>query len=279
MGLLGAFLVYICNYFLSIFHRSPMLLHSKSLLFTLFIGICFMTNLIAQETAKQGNITVTGAAEVRVPPDEVMLSLEVRKLNKDLTIAKKQNDETVAKILDLTRRFGILPQNVQTNFIAVDMQYETVSEYGRKIYDEDGFEKRVFRGYLVSKTVVVRLTEIARFEEFFSEVLKTGLSEVKNVTFETSKLRENRDKAREQAMKAAKEKATAMAAAIGQTIGKAITITEHAPSYSHPSFSAQQNVMNFSAMGSGASNFEGSETFAPGAIKVSAQVTVTFLLQ
>ncbi|TAE21323.1 MAG: DUF541 domain-containing protein [Candidatus Kapaibacterium sp.] len=124
----------------------------------------------------------------------------------------------------------------------------------------------------------MRLTEIARFEEFFSDVLKTGLTEVKNVYFETSKLRENRDKAREQAMKAAKEKATAMAAAIGQTIGKAISISEHAPS-SHSSFSAQQNVMNFSAMGSGASNFEGSETFAPGAIKVNAHVSVTFLLQ
>ncbi len=245
-----------------------------------FLVLLFALNMesTAQILDSKSTITVTGSAEIRVQPDEVVLSLEVQKLNKDINIAKKQNDETVAKILDLTRRFGILPQNVQTNYIAVDMQYETASEYGRKIYDADGLEKRVFRGYLVSKTVVVRLTEIARFEEFFSDVLKTGLTEVKNVYFETSKLRENRDKAREQAMKAAKEKATAMAAAIGQTIGKAITITEHAPS--HSSFSAQQNVMsNFSAMGSGASNFEGSETFAPGAIKVNAQVTVTFLLQ
>lgn len=248
------------------------------LLSLLFIAIfTLLMESTAQTLESKSTITVSGSAEIRVPPNEVMLSLEVQKLNKDINVAKKQNDETVAKILDLTRRFGILAQNVQTNFIAVDMQYEAASEFGRKIYDADGVEKKVFRGYLVSKTVVVRLTEIARFEEFFSEVLKTGLSEVKNVYFETSKLRENRDKAREQAMKAAKEKATAMAAAIGQTIGKAITITEHAPS--HSSFSAQQNVMNFSAMGSGAGNFEGSETFAPGSIKVHAQVSVTFLLQ
>lgn len=233
-------------------------------------------NATAQQDSKS-TITVLGSSEIRVPPDEVVLSLEVQKLHKDINTAKKQNDETVAKILDLTRRFSILPQNVQTNYIAVDMQYETATEYGRKIYDADGLEKRVFRGYLVSKTATVRLTEIVRFEEFFSEVLKTGLSEVKNVYFETSKLREHRDKAREQAMKAAKEKATAMAAAIGQTIGKAVIITEHTPS--HSSFSPQQNVMNFSSISGGASNFEGSETFAPGAIKVNAQVTVTFVLQ
>ncbi|MBL7993478.1 MAG: SIMPL domain-containing protein [Candidatus Kapabacteria bacterium] len=247
-----------------------------SIVFTLVFAYCIESS--AQTFDTKSSITVTGSAEIRVPPDEVVLSLEVQKLHKDINTAKKQNDETVAKILDLTRRFGILPQNIQTNFIAVDMQYETASENGRRVYDADGLEKRVFRGYLISKTVLVRLTEIARFEEFFSDVLKTGLSEVKNVYFETSKLRENRDKAREQAMKAAKEKAMAMAAAIGQTIGKAITITEHVPT--HSGFSAQQNVMsNFSAMGSGASNFESLETFAPGTIKINAQVSVTFLLQ
>lgn len=245
-------------------------------IFTLVLSLLFM-NALAQQQDSKSTIIVSGSAEIRVPPDEVILSLEVQKLNKDINIAKKQNDETVAKILDLTRRFNILSQNVQTNYITVDMQYETASEYGRKVYDTDGLEKRIFRGYLVSKTVVARLTEIARFEEFFSEVLKTGLSEVKNVQFETSKLREHRDKAREQAMKAAKEKAIAMAAAIGQTIGKAVHISEHTPSYS--GFAAQQNVMNFSTNASGVSIFEGSETFAPGVIKVNAQVTVTFLLQ
>lgn len=224
---------------------------------------------------KQAVITVTGAAEIRVQPDEVVLFLDVSKQHKDLQIAKKANDESIAKILDVTRRYGILPQNVQTNYIAVDMKYESVGT-ARGSYSADDFEteKRVFRGYVVSKTVMVRLTDITKFEEFFSEVLKTGLSEVRNVQFETSKLREHRDKAREQAMKAAKEKATALAAAIGQSIGKAIQITENGGS-SH--FSPMQNVMNFSG---GAGSFsEGSATFAPGSIKVDAQVSVVFELK
>ncbi|MCU0426597.1 MAG: SIMPL domain-containing protein [Candidatus Kapabacteria bacterium] len=232
---------------------------------------------LAQDLDKQATITVSGSAEIRVPPNEVVISIEVQKLNKDLPTAKKMNDETVAKILDLTRRFAVQKENVQTNYITVDMLYDVATEYGKRLYDADGVEKRVFRGYNVSKTVIVRLTEISRFEDFFAELVKTGLSEVKNVTFGTSKLRENRDKAREQAMKAAKEKATAMAAAIGQGIGKAVKITEHSPTYS--GFQAQQNVMNFSGNGSGTSEYEGSETFAPGTIKVTAQVSVTFLLQ
>jgi hypothetical protein len=234
--------------------------------------------LQAQDLDKQATITVTGSAEIRVPPDEVMISIDVQKLHKNLPTAKKLNDETITKILDLTRRFAVQKENVQTNYITVDMLYDVASEYGKRLYDADGVEKRIFQGYNVSKTVIVRLTEISRFEDFFSELVKTGLSEVKNVTFGTSKLRENRDKAREQAMKAAKEKATAMAAAIGQSIGKAVNITEHSSS-PYSGFPAQQNVMNFSGSGSGTSEYEGSGTFAPGTIKVNAQVSVTFLLQ
>jgi len=39
---------------------------------------------------------------------------------------KRLNDEGVGKILQLTRRFSILPQNVQTTQIAVDMKYESI---------------------------------------------------------------------------------------------------------------------------------------------------------
>lgn len=230
----------------------------------------------SQDIDKLPSITVSGAAEVQIAPDEVVLSLEVTKLNKDLQTAKRLNDDSVGKILELTLRFGVLPQNVQTAHVSVDMKYESIRDAKTNIYDGDGGEigKRIFKGYEVSKIVKVKLTEITRFEEFFTEVLKTGLSEVTSVQFETSKLRETKDKAREMAIKAAKEKATAMTAAIGQTIGKAIKIVEGAVSnqgYSNLS-------LNSRAFAPGATFSEPLTTFAPGAIKVEAQVTVSFLL-
>jgi uncharacterized protein YggE len=75
------------------------------------------------------------------------------------------------------------------------------------------------------------------------------------------------------AMKAAKEKATAMAAAVGQNIGRAIKITE--------GILGGQAVSNYLAnnsTGSFGSVTESLVTFAPGAIKIEAQVTVSFQL-
>jgi uncharacterized protein YggE len=251
-------------------------------LISLMLILCFGFSVAAQDVDKMPTIAVTGTVEIEGVPDEVVFSLEVTKLDKDLQTAKRLNDESVSKILELTRRFGVTPQNVKTTAITVEMKYATLRDPKNKIYNEDGEEigKRIFKGYEVSKTVVARLTDVSRFEEFFEEALKTGVTEVSNVSFETSKFREYKIQARELAMKAAREKAMAMAAAIGQTIGKAIYIGEGEGVVSLVNrsnnfvISGQDNNDNRSV-----GDFQGvTTTFALGAIKVKSSVTIIFLL-
>lgn len=239
--------------------------------------LCLGLSVSAQKLDDAATITVTGTAEVMVVPDEIIFSLDVTKTDKDLQVAKRLNDEAVSKVLELARRFAVAPQNVKTDYISVEMKYETVRNAQRRVYNEDNEEvgTKVFRGYEVSKTVIVKLTDISRFEEFFAEALKTGITEVNRVSFETSRLRENKDKARDMAMRAAREKAVAMAASVGQSIGRALKITEGSAvnPYSSYSQNASSNTMSTSGTFS-----ESVATFSPGAIKVEAQVTVSFLL-
>lgn len=247
----------------------------KTILISLMLILSLNLFVAAQDIEKMPMITVTGTAEVMVAPDEAVFSLDVTKTDKDLQVAKRANDDAVGKVLSLTSRFAVKPQDVKTDSISVDMKYEQIRDAKRKVFDEDGDEvgTKVFRGYEVSKTVTVRLKDIARFEEFFAEALKTGITEVNSVRFETSKLRENKDAARDMAMKAAREKAAAMSAAIGQTLGKALKITEG--NIANPNYSANYTNNTVSVGGSFSENVA---TFAPGAIKVEAQVTVSFLL-
>jgi uncharacterized protein YggE len=245
-------------------------------LLSVLLMLLFATCAAAQEIDKMPVITVSGKAEIQVVPDEAILSLDFTKLDNNLQTAKKLNDESVGKILELTRRFGISSQDVTTTSISVDMKYESIRDPKNRVYDEDGDEtgKKVFKGYEVSKTIIVRLRDITKFEDFFNETLKTGLTEVNSVSFETSKLREVKDKARDMAMKAAKEKAAAMAGSIGQTIGKAVKITEGTVSNQYyTNLSANSNVR-----ASTVTVTENLATFSPGTIKVEADVTVGFLL-
>jgi len=246
-----------------------------ALLLTLGLG----ADVRAQSVDTLPSITLVGTAEIKVAPDEVTFSLDVIKRDKDLPTAKQANDEVVAKVLELARRFNAEPQNVRTDNISVSRKFQMIKDPKNKIFDEDGDEigRKIFLGYEVAKTVTIKLTDLKRFEDFFSESLKTGIAEVNSVNFTTSKLRETNDQARDLAMKAAKEKATAMAASVGQTIGKAIKIEEGTPSNHNFNLSANYSSNTTSVVSTKVVS-ESVATFAPGLITVEAQVTVTFLL-
>src|SRR5262245_12114110 len=98
--------------------------------------LCATISVSAQEIDKLPMIMVSGLAEVQIPPDEVEFSLDVTKINKDLQVAKRLNDESVGKILELTRRFSVLPQHVQTTHISVDTIYESIRDAKTRIFND-----------------------------------------------------------------------------------------------------------------------------------------------
>lgn len=219
----------------------------------------------AQERALPPLITVTGQAEVNVAPDEAVLTMVVEKTDKDLQAAKRMNDESVRQILALARRFNVAPQDVKTDYISVEMKYGEDDS-------DDAAAKRVFEGYEVSKTVVVRFKDLPRFEDFFSETLKAGVSSVRGVEFRSSQVRRHKDEARALAIRAAKEKATALATEIGQAVGRAHSIQEEGERDNTAS-------NNFTVRAAGRFSGDDNSTIAPGLISVTARVTVSFILQ
>jgi uncharacterized protein YggE len=237
-------------------------------LLALLLAACRVETAAAE--ADPPLITVSGQAELSVVPDEVVFTLGVEKTDKDLAVAKAQNDASVRQILALARRFDVAAGDVKTDYISVTMRYST--DLAEEL-DENQQRKvrREFVGYEVSKTVIVRFTNIARFEEFFSEVLKAGVSSVRGVDFRTSQLRKHKDEARALAIRAAKEKAAALAREIGQSIGKAHSISEEGERGS-------VNSANYSTRIGGSFSEDEGSTIAPGTIKVTARVVVSFVL-
>jgi uncharacterized protein YggE len=251
----------------------------RKFLILLAVSLCFVLAVPAQDIDKMPLVTVTGTAEVMVVPDEVVFSLDVVITDMDMQAAKRQSDGTIAKVLELTRRFSITPQNVKTDHITIDRMFEVIRSDKTRVTttsdddDDQMIGERIFKGYKISTTVVVKLTDLTRFEEFFAESIKTGITEVDKVIFQTSRLRENKDKARDMAMKAAREKASAMAGSVGQEIGKAIKIIEGSSESRYGNFSNS----NYST-DAGPATTSSVATFAPGSIKIDAEVTVSFLL-
>jgi len=227
----------------------------------------------AQPQAKQRTITVTGEAEVRVVPDEVILTLGVETGNLSLQSAKAQNDEAVRKLLALATDSGIESKYVQTDYIGIEPRYQ------------DSYDRKDFLGFFVRKNVVITLKDMTKFETILARALEAGANYVHGVDFRTTELRKHRDEARALAIKAAQEKAQALAAELGQKVGKPVTITENQSGWWswYGSWwgyrwggSATQNVVQ-NAAGSGTTLSD--SALAPGQIAVNASVTVEFELK
>ena len=238
----------------------------------LFAALLVLTvPALAQNATEPPLITVSGQAEVRVTPDEVVFTLGVESVDKDMLAAKKRTDDSVREVLNIAAKNNVKPTDVQTSYISVQPKYNTDDVE----YEARRTLKREFVGYQVSKTVAVILRDISRFDTLLSDVLKAGVTRLSNVEFRDSQIRQHRDQARVMAIRAAQEKAKLLVAQIGQSIGPAYSIREgtYTP-YATNNFS--QNVAGVA--GSGGADTGSDGAIAPGQISVTAQVTVSFRL-
>ena len=224
----------------------------------------FTTAASAQEKPEPRLVTVAGEAEVKVSPDEVVFDVTVQTFNKELKTAKTQTDEQLKGLIALARKQGVAEADMQTDYVKVEPRFR------------GNDSSRAFIGYWVRKDLVVTLREVSRAEALLSEMLDFGVWRVNSVNFQTSELRKHRDAARTLAMKAAQEKAIALAAAVGQKIGRAYSIEEEMPTRASAMQNSSSNAFSTVETASD-SSWEG--TLAPGKIKVNARVTVKFMLE
>jgi len=95
--------------------------------------------------------------------------------------------------------------------------------------------------FVAAQTLSVTVRDLPKLDSLLEALVKAGGNRIDSIRYETSDLRKYRDQARDLAMKAAHEKADAMAHALGQQIGKAQMIDE-VPEYSYASAAVQNYV-------------------------------------
>jgi uncharacterized protein len=238
----------------------------------LAILLAFSLPVLADDQIGPRQITVTGDAEVRVVPDEVILTLGVETWDTNLMVAKKDNDDRVKRTLALAKEFEIESKYIQTDYLGIEPRYR---------YD---YEKSDFIGYFVRKTIVITLKDISKFEDLLTGLLGVGVTHVHGIQFHTTDLRKYRDQARSLAIKAAQEKATALAGELGQKVGKPRSISEEPSGWyswygAGWGYSAGSNVSQNAVQNVGGSTVSSDSTIALGQVTVNARVTVTFEIE
>ena len=245
------------------------------------------TSMAQEEECKSSvnrSIMVTGEAEVRVVPDQVLISMTAETREPDIKDAQIKNDKTILAVMKYaTEKLGIEEKNIQTDHINVAPVYRQCN-YRDELEGRCSPLEIVY--YSVRKGIQIRLDDLDKYDSVISAALSNGITNIDNVQFITTELRKHRDKARKMAAKASQEKAKAIAETLGMKVGKPINVNVNHVSHSYPrshswqgrggNMGGQNMMMQVSSGGSMAGEGSG---LALGQISISAVISVTYQME
>ena len=213
-------------------------------------------SLTAQTQKTEPLVNVTGKGVVKVTPDQVDIKVRVESEGKDAVAVKNENDASINAVIKFLRSQGLKSEDVQTEYINLNKNYD----YNSKTYS-----------YKANQSLTVRLKDITQYEAILSGLLNSGINRIDGVQFKSSKATSLREDARVKAILDAKKRAETYATAIGQSIGKAVQISEASASMPQP----QLRSANFAMESSDA----GGETIAPGELSIIVRISASFELK
>lgn len=168
-------------------------------------------------------VQVSGSAAINVTPDRVLLQLGVVSTATTPEEVEAENTATIRNIVEAVRQLGIADKDIATDYYLVQPIY----------LDYDTMQ---IKGYRIDNVVGITLRDVSQVSETLIVAFRAGANEVRDIQFYTSELRRYRDEARSLAMKAAAEKAAALASAGGAQAGCLLNINENSWSYYHGSW-------------------------------------------
>jgi uncharacterized protein len=223
------------------------------------------------------SVQVSGVAVVNVTPDRAQLKLGVQSNGKSAKEAQAGNSATVKQVVKALETLGIDAKDIATDWYTIEPLYQD-------------YDSLTIKGYRIHNIVEVTLRDVTKANDAIIAAFQAGANEVVDVQFYTSELRKYRDQARELAMKAAKEKADALANAAGAQTGCVLTINENTQSNfysggwwwygnSNQNLMTQNVIQNAAPAGGETSTLDDDGPLTAGQISVRAEVTASFGLK
>jgi uncharacterized protein len=164
-------------------------------------------------------ISVTGEAQVSVPPDLAHIDAGVASDAKTAREASDANNVAMGKVLIALKGAGIDEKDIQTTRLSLQPEYAP---------NRSGPSPIV--GYRASNRVTIRLRDVNKVAAVIDTLVGAGANDIGNVSFSVSQASKLLDDAREKAVADARRKAEIYAKAAGVTLGAPLNISEEGTS-------------------------------------------------
>ncbi|MDI6033506.1 SIMPL domain-containing protein [Flavobacterium sp. LB2P84] len=224
----------------------------------LILSVLFISMSYGQEVKQVPQINVSGEGKVKVIPDQATIAVTVETKGNNAKDVKKQNDEKIEAVLKFIKKMNLAPADYKMQRVSLNPQYD--------------YEKKK-HSYNATQTIEILLRDLSKYDELMEGLVDQGINRIDNVTFQSSKLAQYQSEARKLAMKDVKLKAEDYVSVLGQKVGRAMTISDNSQTYFPQPMYAAMKTMEMSDASAPR------QTLAVGEINITANVTVSFILE
>jgi uncharacterized protein YggE len=168
------------------------------------------------QTEPPAAISVTGEAQVSVPPDLAQIEGGVTSEAKTAREASDANNAAMGKVLLALKGAGIDEKDFQTSRLSLQPQSAPSRPGGPS----------TVVGYRASNRVTIRLRDVTKVASVIDTLVGAGANDIGGINFTVSQASKLLDEARERAIADARRKAEIYARAAGVTLGSPLSISE-----------------------------------------------------
>jgi uncharacterized protein YggE len=192
---------------------------------------------ISAGDAPQARLDVSATGTADAAPDRATVSAGVVQQGKTAREAMFGNATLMTAVFDELEAAGIPKSGITTSQLSLKPQY-----------DYRDRNKPTIKGYEARNTVTVKSDDIEQVGPMLDALVRAGVNNINQVQFSVKDPKNALDKAREDAIKEAREKAENMAKAAGVKLGPLLSMTENSggfnppPIYARSGFAASESA-------------------------------------
>ncbi|MDO8574924.1 MAG: SIMPL domain-containing protein [bacterium] len=201
-------------------------------------------------------VSFTGEGKVKAAPDTARADIGLTTEGKDTITVQNENSSKMNAVIKFLKDRGIGEADIKTSNYSLSPKYE---------YNKG---KSSLVGYVLNQNLTVTVRNLDKIGEILDGSVKNGANRVDSVSLFVDKPEELKNKAREEAVKQAKEKAIMTSQIAGLKLGRLVGFSE--------GFSGEPPVF-FEAMAKGGA--APAPQIEPGTQEIKVSVTLTYLLK
>ncbi|MEP3655382.1 MAG: SIMPL domain-containing protein [Litorimonas sp.] len=188
---------------------------------------------ISTGSASQPTLNVSATGYANAAPDRATVSAGVVQQGTTAREAMMGNATLMTAVFDELEAAGIPKSDITTSQLSLQPQY-----------DYRNRNKPTIKGYEARNTVTVKSDDIEQVGPMLDALVRAGVNNINQVKFSVKEPKSAMDKARNDAIREAKEKAEGMAEAAGVKLGPLLSINES----NRGGYTPQPVMMRASAM-------------------------------